>query len=468
LWPIVVRNSVWHGLHPNRAMFSALSVLVTFTAFVRKGAHALAGLQNHVHRSVSVGPEASLTGIVNTSALEQPVLSTGSSICLQDSGICSAEDDQCQGGTLIKLRRLIGVGIFSDVFLSDSKHYAVKVATRKSGHFRNKGEGENPSWVVMKYDHECDIMRDLKTTTYMKLPDCKAVCQHRGHTVLVMGAIHGAAAMSEIMAEDYDMYGIARQVYESLTGMLKRGILNVDQGSDNILVDKSSNVYFIDFGQAERVSEIKELCNDTSYSDEYANFQELRDLGTRSTLAQPSSGCMAQIGVWLARTAFRALSALPASSYEAMSGLTDAFCANPHAKLKQTKYWRIYGHQGDVQFSANFRRPATVQKVDGTWIKVSSKPIIVSRDRYGRSASYDIPTGSTLAAVTCRHPGLAEYISLNVTNFQGTIDDICTGWYYFVNPDMKYIETTVARILRHSKHAPDLLAKMNNCTGRSS
>ena len=166
------------------------------------------------------------------------------------SGAPNAGETECEG-TVVAQGKYVGGGNYGAVYEDD------KDPTRAIQVLRAAKEG--PRAILENLENECDVMKTLQG--HLRVPQCYAVCDYEGEKgktmALVMEFLRGARPLADIRESvksnagaKYDWSEIGRQLYTLLLALMGTEIANPDQTAANILVDKNSNVVFIDMGQA--------------------------------------------------------------------------------------------------------------------------------------------------------------------------------------------------------------------------
>ena len=165
------------------------------------------------------------------------------------SGASNVGEAVC-GDTVVVQGKYVGGGNFGAVY-EDAKDptRAIKVLLAAK---------EGPPAILENLNNECDIMKQLQGR--LRVPQCYAVCDYEGEkgktTALVMEFLRGAKPLADVRDRakfdkaKYDWSKIGRQLYTSMMAMMDAGIVNPDQRANNILIDKASDVVFIDMGLA--------------------------------------------------------------------------------------------------------------------------------------------------------------------------------------------------------------------------
>jgi serine/threonine protein kinase len=150
----------------------------------------------------------------------------------------------------------LGIGQFGAVFKTLDGKYAVKVQrpiTKKMAWFVKPG-----------LSNECGVMRHLEAHGLANVPRCHALCRKDDKDIMVMDLVNGAT-LDE--AEERDKFWtdqgskrVGEELYHTAIGMLRAGVVNTDQSSQNIMTSSNGSIYLIDFGMAVLKSHFMSEC----------------------------------------------------------------------------------------------------------------------------------------------------------------------------------------------------------------
>lgn len=353
----------------------------------------------------------------------------------------------CQAITFT-LKKKLGAGDWGDVFSTIDSKFAVKVETQQR---------TNDKYAHLKdFTHECTVMQALWQIRGISVPKCRALCKKDGFAVLVMDFIPNAEDMNTVKKKDtFNIHRIAEQIYESVTTMVAKKIINVDQDAKNILVSDTSKVHFVDMGMAEFERDVDVICSDETYSERYAILRDLKALGK-------SASCDAQKSAQYYNTLRAALSSLP-ESREAMEGLVDAYCRAPHAELHSREFIKVSASAGDREFKGAFlgkdrwgdAAPALFANQGGVWTKVNGTRVSVSSGERGVRETHEISEGSRLVGVRCNGQTVADLQDFDPRH-------LCAGTYYFEAPSVELVREAVMSSLTTSSLS-DLQDRVQAC-----
>jgi hypothetical protein len=225
------------------------------------------------------------------------------------------------------------------------------------------------------------------------------------------------------------------------------GITNVDQTGNNILVQPDGEVHFIDMGMAKRPSEERDMCDGGKNRD----FKVLKTL---TPLLGAERACDLHLEWQFVNTVGATLGALPTQSEDAMRGLVDAFCEEPHNELTRTRYEMITLYDGsDRDFAKAFLgkknfmdevvEPPLFVKRGHAWYKVGDAAVKVSHGSPKRAA---VPDGAKLAAVKCQSEYTQEDMHYWDPGSRGR--NLCAGDYLFVLENVPMVADKVLSILK--------------------
>merc|ERR1739845_108412 len=93
-----------------------------------------------------------------------------------------------------------------------------------------------------------------------------------------------------------------------------------------------------------------------------------------------AAGTKFQVGLEYRSTATSAIASLPPQSLEAMKGLADAFCEDPHPKLVADMYYRVSARERDRLLLEAFKN-GQLEKKAGKYVKIDDKPISVTENQ---------------------------------------------------------------------------------------
>ena len=192
-------------------------------------------LLKHVMRAAMVDPDYLKNQFLNTLKTVDDALKAGGTDC---------------EGHIFHAGKAVASGQYGAVHL-DQRNGARAV---KFMFQRKEGVGD----IIENFNRECEVMRLAQARA--RVPKCFAVCDvvHDGKNTqaLLMEYIPGAANLISVKGDakndksTYKWEKIGYELYTSLLGMISSDIINNDQKSPNILVDKNSDVVFIDMGKA--------------------------------------------------------------------------------------------------------------------------------------------------------------------------------------------------------------------------